>query len=438
MKFTIIYTRLFPWLVCLLLALLIHTDVWITGGPYLVDSPSFFETLGDRSHFQQPLTYSIWLGVFKTIGWPNGAMFFQAYIALLLLWLATHYYVRARYRLGLLLALGLMLYFASGFPFVINTLSPDAFTGIALLSFVLLIAPSSGKGPFDRIVVTLVFLWSSSMQHGHSFLFLGLMIILSVWAIASSREIVAVKYLGLGWGLVLAAMIVLPAMHALLGQGFKTSAATHVYLMSRMAETDLLVNYLDKHCDTRSLSLCKHRDKFPMPATEFRSSGESPFYLEGGFDNPDLQQEYMRIYRSSFLDPALLWIHCRTFFEGGMTQIFSFTPNWVSGQEYPYVFRSILWVRWLLERLFVLLAVIIIIVWMLNKQKQLSKAGLFSSLLLIGLLGNAFIEAYLSGVDARLQAKVMWLLPAVSLIVVIAFLLPGPEPEDDIKAISDE
>lgn len=401
-----------------------------------MDSLSFFETLDGRSNFEQPLTYSIWLGFFKTIGWPNGAMFFQAYIALLLLWLASHYYVRARYRLGLLFALGMVLYFASGFPFVINTLSPDAFTGIALLSFVLLIAPSSGKGPFDRIVVTLVFLWSSSMQHGHSFLFLGLMIILSIWAITSSREIVAVKYLGLGWGLVLAAMIVLPAMHALLGQGFKSSAATHVYLMGRMAESDLLGKYLDKHCTPTNFSLCKYRENLPMPANAFRNSIESPFYLEGGFENPDLQQEYMRIYRSSFKDPELLWIHTRTFFEGGMTQVFSFTPNWVSGQEYPLVFQSILWVRWLLERLFVLLAVVIIIVWILNKQKQMSKAGLFSSLLLIGLLGNAFIEAYLSGVDARLQAKVMWLLPAISLIVVIAFLLP--DHDDDIKAITDE
>lgn len=438
MKYTIIYTRLYPWLLCLLLALLVHTDVWITGGPYLVDSPSFFETFTDRANFQQPLTYSIWLGVFKTLGWPNGAMFFQAWIAMMLLWLATHYYVRARYRLGLLITLGLVLYFASGFPFVINTLSPDAFTGIALLSFVLLIAPSSGKGPFDRIVVTIVFLLSSSMQHGHSFLFLGLMVLLSVWAIISSREIIAVKYLGLGWGLVLAAMIVLPSMHAVLGHGFKTSAATHLYLMSRMAETELLEKYLDKNCEAKSLSLCKYRHVLPMPAEKFRTDAESPFYLEGGFDNPDLQREYMRIYRSSFKDPELLWLHGRTFFAGGLTQIFSFTPNWISGQEYAPAFRFILWVRWLLERLFVLLAVIIVTVWMLNKHKKLSKSGLFVSLLILGLLGNAFIEAYLSGVDALLQAKVMWLLPAVSLILVLAYLVPEPEPDVDVKPVSDE
>ncbi len=424
MNLALIYTRLVPWTICLFLALLIYSDVWWVGEPYEVDARGFFESLQDQASFLHPLTYSIWLGVFKAIGWANGALFFQAYIALMLIWLAMHYYVRARYRLGLLIAFGLLLYFATGFPFIINMMSPDAFTGIALLSFVLLIAPSPGKGPFDRIVVTLVFLWSGSMQHGHAFLFLVLMIILSVWAISSSREIIAVKYLGLGWGLVLAVMIVLPSLHAMLGQGFRSSGASHVYLAGRMAENNIMSKYLELHCDKKELALCKYREMLPMSSATFRNSPESPFHREGGFDNEDTRREYLHVFRTSFLHPALLWMHFKVFVGDGIMQIFSFTPEWVKSEGYGDVFRSIIFIRWLLERLFVLLAVVVISVWMLNKNPYLSKVGLFTSLMVCGLIGNAFIEAYLNGVDGTLQAKVMWLLPVTSLILVMAFLSP--------------
>jgi len=176
---------------------------------------------------------------------------------------------RGPVRCEMLIFLGLVVFLAFGttLPWFVGQIMPDAFTGLAPLSFFLLLYDSEMS--LERTVLTcIVFCISIGTHITHLLAITALLAaILILRAFGRFREFWPARPTKNIVCFVLVPMIAVAGLFGLsnwrAGYGFVLSPGKSVFLLGRLIESGLASAYLQQQCKTENLTPCKYLHNLP-------------------------------------------------------------------------------------------------------------------------------------------------------------------------------
>jgi hypothetical protein len=248
--------------------------------------------------------------------------------------------------------------------------------------------------------------------------------------------------------IVLSSWFILPSINYLIEKKFILSKGTHVFLMSHLTDTRILKQFLDENCNKtefKECKLCLYKDSLPVDLASFIwSSG----ILEktGGWENS--REEYNKIIKATLTTPKYLLLNIyRSFTYGliqltqnkigeGLTAYNDWSPpyslikekfnnelnNYLNSKQNKWngvnlkfdllnTFHTIL----------ILISISIVLTLMTSSiiKNFDNTSVLFVIFIIISIIVNSFFTAGLNNPYARYQARVVWLLPFSTIILII-------------------
>jgi hypothetical protein len=354
-------------------------------------------------------------------------------------------------RFGRLGLLGLLAW-VSGFAWYSGQLMPDIFTATGLLALGLLVLGRFHSW-FEQVAL-LATLLLCAMMHNSNVLSYTLAC-LGVGALAWQQRLFGRGLLRRAHWLaatttVLAAWLVLPALHATFGGGFTLSRASPVFLLARFIEGGVVDRYLAEHChDANAPWLCEVRDQLPNDAITFLWDDNSPYNKSGGL-KANLEA-YRGIVRAILTSPRYypqlasmgaqstlrqlthvghgdgLWANLQN------SSPYNALPILVPYEMKPYLNsmqnHNALHFEDINARTYAaqLLSLVVLLLALAAAHRGRLPAPAVPALLLLavwclGLVANAFVVGTLANVIDRLQGRAAWLLPLGALLLVVQWL----------------
>ncbi|PSR14152.1 MAG: hypothetical protein DA408_18205 [Bacteroidetes bacterium] len=374
----------------------------------------------------------------------------QGFMLTYLLWLWVFYFGWKKHQRLQLLGLVFLLTFFTGASIQVSQLIPDVFASLLLLSAGLLVlAPALTRK--HLVVTSLLFFFSLVTHNSHLLILWAIAILWAILGLLRWRPAGTPQTLR-RWGLVLllglAAQVAIPTSSWLGGQGFRSSRAGHVFLMTRMVDWGIIDRYLEKACPEKGYRFCEYRDQIPK-ANFLWDYENSPLYKTGGWEANEA--EYQAILKDILRQRQLRGPLILYALEDAWKQFFSLAigdTTWNNPEQsiahlsislyYPALERSFLWSlqqRSLLEfttlnlhHRYLIGGCLSVAVILLLSNLKINQTRQLLCFVLIGLLANAAVCGILSGVFDRYQCRVVfliiiplyllfWQLPAVQLFI---------------------
>ena len=324
----------------------------------------------------------------------------------------------------------------TGISWYTSQLMPDVFLPLVVLSFWLLGFHWSRLQLFERMgfgVIALLGLLSHM-----SCLALAMGLVLVVWA----ARLICRRRPGLEISLrpplavVLAALLLMPAMHLVLtGKGGYTPGGP-IFLFGRLVQDGIVKRWLSEHCPSAGIKLCGLQQRLPATADEFLWTGQSPFQDIGGWHGgAEPEIKHLTLAAVTAYPGMTLWTTLRSTAQQALKVatgdalhedhsdtrgfLISFLPSIAqpfnaARQQQEGISRDLFD---LLNRVHVpiaqvsFFALLPMAVWLVRiGRPDLAALALF---VLVALLGNAFICGALSNPHDRYQSRLIWLAPLV-------------------------
>lgn len=422
---------------CLLIPGLFNRFPLVNGdtGAYIENAYMLYVPL-DR-----PLGYSVFLrlGLMDLSLWIP--VLLQALtLSGLMLALTQHFlgtsYTRWRFMLAMLI-LGI---FTSAGWFAAQ-ISPDIFSGILILTALCL-----ALVPMPRIWRWLLYglvLLTILCHNSNLLLTAGAGVLLLVLSIRrrSLRRIGLELFLPTVVG-----GLTLCTMNLIAERGFRPSAGSHVFLMSRMVETGLAEEFLQDYCalDTPRYRLCDWQGKLPVHQWDFMWGTESPLYAAGGW--LAVEPEYNRIIGRTLRRPKYIGLHLRYATIGTLQQLPlieigdglqrfdpgtspydrvswnlpSQLPAFRASRQFDYKLHLDTWNRILIPAEILLMLAPLLFLRRRTPGSRIFRNALFFTLLLLVI--NAAMTATFATVVPRYEARVIWILPFLSTLYILRWL----------------
>ncbi len=269
------------------------------SGGYISNSYTLFVPI-DR-----PVTYSAFIRVASLNGatlW--GVVAAQALVVSALLFTITHHAWYTGFSRVKFIAVMLLMGLATSAGWTAGEIMPDIFTPVMLLSLCILIWVTCSVTARWLLYILIL----GCMLLHNSNLMMGILLSLLLIAYALRTRNGAIMRAGIillsisaaGW-------LSLSAMNAIAGRGFRPSAASHVFIMSRMMENGIADVYVNEHCPTEPSTLCAFKGRLPDRQWVFMWDSGSALYAAGGWQATEA--EYTRIIRRTLFTPKYLALH---------------------------------------------------------------------------------------------------------------------------------
>lgn len=322
-----------------------------------------------------------------------------------------------------------------GLSWYTGQLMPDFLTGIAFLCLLIGLHPLAGMNM--RIAAGIFFMLAAASHISHPVFLLALIILLYMSGVLF-RGIV-VDFIKTGRFPLYIFLTVLSYLLMLT----PVSKSSHVFLMGTLVENGILKEYLEKHCGEKHYTLCDWKDRLPGKAWEFIWE---PGALDAGGGWKGTKTEYREIIRGTFTDPVLLKKHISKSVSNTFRQLSLMKNGDGNGPFLPGSLND----RRISERVgmeidsfrqarqqqglgrmlilnpvipwFVLFSISLMsIIVFLTRKKQKGWIYLFL-FVCIAVIVNAFICATFSGATDRLNGRIIWLIPMISIMMVWSLL----------------
>lgn len=433
-----------PVFICIAALLLCYMGFY-NGFP-IVDSDTgayIFSGFTNTVKEDRPIIYGLFLRHISLAESLWLVIFVQSLILSYSLYLFFRYFAKTQqftlYFMGFLLTIILF----TGASVTVSQLMPDVFTSVLMLLFMVLFF-GENVSRRHQVIAGILFLLAMGVHNSH-YAIIGLFLIVAtiialVCKIRKKTAFISWKKLGMAWSFLVAAWLLVCTVHASLGSKFALSRGTHVFTMSRLIDMGIINPYLDEVCATKNYKLCPYKDNFPW---DFIWDYEhSPLYKTGGW--LDNEEEFNAIIGDVLTRPKYLKQYLIRSFEASIEQFFTFTvgPNnpLLEGSS-PHISINrfyhnqvkeffatkqavgILKYDWLnnLQAVFILVCLFIYVILLYSGVLD-KNTRIMLWVLLALVFANAFVCGALSGVVARYQARVIWL---VALPLVICFTEKG-------------
>ncbi len=381
---------------------------------------------GDR-----PITYGLFLRFFSL----NGVSFWiPAFVqALIISWLIVKLIQRlvgGRRLFANALTVFIVLSLTS-LSWTVSEIIPDIWTGIALLSAVLIFLNRETR--LVKFFLLLIYFCAVATHLSNILIFTGVFLVLMLAKSFVKDEMIRKGFwinilllLGASW-------LTVPVI------GRASQKSQHVFLMASMLEKGVLKKYLDENCDQKNYQLCRFKESLPTDPNVFIWDQNSPLYQQGGWDAT--KEDYDLILHDIYTSPKYLFLFLQKSLEGAWRQIFECH---LAEGNYPFpagthvdaavqesapgdttMYRNA-WQQQhnIVERIdamnninyVVLIGAALLLLYVWIKGKLRGTPALISGMLTSGYLFNVLVCATFAQVNARYGSRLSWVFP-------LAFLL---------------
>jgi hypothetical protein len=420
-------------------ALLMAPALW-NGYPLIYyDTEDYVEI----SFNWQPILWRIMTyGGFAWIGQPFGTLWAvawaQALVAAWMLHEAVWCWI-ARYRPQVYAALGLVLAVLTGLPWVTSQILADVFSGLSILG-VAVLAFGDGLPRWRRLALVPLVALAISQHMSHVAVTSGMVLVLVVLRLISPLSLRMPRPRLLFPAVAVAlGVLTVPAVHWLAtGRAFFSESGA-VLQLALFVQDGLAKKYLDEVCPQgAAFKMCEHKEELPYTADEFLW-GASPFGEMGGWTG--LHDEAGAIVKGA---ARMFPLETAEAMLGNMaTQLDLIASgedlvpmSWhfvkTEMKRYPRDFKAFRFSRQnrpegidftLLNQIQVPVAqaaqaallVFLVVAW---RRRDRVSAGLLT-IVIVAILGNAFVCGALSNPHDRYQNRIIWLALFASSIAAI-------------------
>ncbi len=416
-----------------------------------VDSGWYFHMPLDR-----PITYSIFVRIASGSGislW--GVVLWQTLILVYFLQRISRKVLGDRYRHNLFLAIILLLSGFTSAGWTTSHVMPDIFTAILLLAVAdFFLSPPAG---IKVRILYFLFLFSIIQFHNSNLLLMLVFCILAGGYAFFGRKKGYAKKIGFLFGATVCSFVSLSLFNLWQGNGFRPSASTHLFLISRMAENGILDKFLGQYCPTEHYELCKVQGNTGERQWDFMWSDKG--FLHDKASWHQMEHEYNQIVFRSVTRPQYLAMHLYESIEGTIRQIPQCTVNTFaqgkgstpynaiekhlsqeikeyrnSLQQLNQLQGQMIYVNGIIFIFLIVLMVFTLFCWpSILRQPDFRNWYFFLLLALSGILINAWVTATFSTVIDRLQARVFWLLPFAGILFLVKQYLLRKNPVETLR-----
>ena len=330
--------------------------------------------------------------------------------------------------LGLILTVSLFM----GGSLEASWLMPDVFTGIGILCLGLLLFYQNLK-LIDWLVLVILLMISIAVHNSHVYIYMGILLLLLVgWFFRVSREFY--KYAGLKVNNFLELFVIVIVIYIGIttinylnfGKG-TNSRGGQVFLFANMVEMGLIDEYLAENCSSSNFTICQYKDSIP---NNFLWEANSPIHKNGGWNGNE--DEYSFIVKDILSNPKYLFPFIRKGVFNSLKQFFRFEIGYEINKsservdsainkfypiDYFYFYHDkqnnnklkFQLINYTQKIIFSLS--LLFYVYILFYRKSAAQIKLLLIFIVVALVVNAIVCGVFSGVYARYQSRVVWLLP---------------------------
>ncbi|MEM6273086.1 MAG: hypothetical protein AAF998_26975 [Bacteroidota bacterium] len=343
----------------------------------------------------------------------------------------------------------------SGLGWYAGQLMPDIFAP-ALLLVIFLIVFDENAHWGHRLGWT-VLVWGLAFTHySHVTMGLALVFLLALGFTVELRrkKTGRTRLYRLGWvtGGIFAAVFSLFLVNQQNGFGWRMTRASHVFLTGRVVANGMLGAYLKETCPDRDWRLCPYKDNLPYSATNFIWNDNSPFKQTGYWF--DSQEEYSAMLADMIRRPKYLAWFALEGLEAGLQQVLHIrvgegvAPYGANSSPWKFFERQMpeklplyqasrqaqgLDFTWINAAQFLLFGgSVLALFFAFGPWKSHLNPEFFQlfAVLIMGYLLNAFLTAALGNTYDRLQARMVWQVILLGMLVVRQVYLVR-KPKDD-------
>ncbi len=322
---------------------------------------------------------------------------------------------------------------------VTGYLMPDIFGGILLLSILLFLSNKPG-GTKLQLIYCLIIFAAIIIHNSHFLIVLLFSSVLTAYGLIKKYKVLVQKSLTL-LSMSLLGWLLMCTINAASGSGFTFSRGSHVFMVTKFAETGILNRYLSENCSTKKLKMCDYQDKIPTMSYDFLWLPQSPLYLTGGWDSNKVDFNIM--IHDVFTTPRYLKMFIEKSSIATMREMcqvqapdnVTYQGNWASVawqrvgtffsdelNEYTLSKQNTESISATNCNIVYYLFFILSTIWVLFLPGLLSREIKFIySCMLLFFFFNAFVTSTFSTVIYRFQYRVFWILPATNAILLIKY-----------------
>jgi hypothetical protein len=317
---------------------------------------------------------------------------------------------------------------------------PDIFTAILLLLVALYLHEKSGF--LRNEVVYPILIFGVIAIHNSHFLIIAVLSVLLITGALLKKNYTVVRKALTMLTLAIGFFFLMCNMNLNYGNKFTFSKGSHVFMITKFAETGILKAYLDDNCEKKHLKLCNFKDNIHPVSWIFLWDDNSPLTVTGGWDANEREDKEIindvfttPKYATLFAQKSLIYT-AKQLFTVGVPDITTIqgtnsmpyrmiaanfsdeTGEYITAKQNSTGFHgdtcNIVYIFFF--------AVTSLIV--LSFSGIMVSPGIrrIYSFVLIYLVVNAFVSATFSTVLPRYQCRVFWLLPATNIIVIARHL----------------
>lgn len=433
-----ISTRLIPFLG----ALLFLSVAFVNGFPLVENDTANYIITGIEDQISPDRTPFYGLFLRFTSMWSS--LWFTVFAQSLLLAFALSRYIKLvfgeRVPAGLMTSLYMVIAGFTAISWMASFLMPDVFTGILVL-IATLYFNEKDRFRFSEFVYPFFLLGIISIHNSHfliasatSVIFITAGLVQRKWQLL--RRALTMLAMAIGF------FFLMCNMNNNYGNGFTFSKASHVFMITKFAETGILKKYLDDNCEKKQLKLCAFKENIQPVSWVFLWADNSPLTVTGGWDAN--KKDDSIIIHDIFTTPKYLGLFaqksliytCKQLFTAGVpseatvlgegTMMHRTINDYFKDEAGEYVTSMQNSTRFHgdLNNIFYIMFFLFTSLILLVFPNQLLTSEIKRIYLFIGvfIIINAFVTATFSTVLPRYQCRVFWILPATNIVVIARYL----------------
>lgn len=315
----------------------------------------------------------------------------------------------------------------------VSHLMPDIFTSIVIMNYCLLLLGHQ-LNRIERGTALVLLVIGLGMHNMHFLIVLGLTILLFLgsfwkpWKQVYQQLRITYKRMALIVLVLVSSYLLVCSLHYTRHNGlFLATRGGSIFLFARLCDFGIAQAYLDEHCEENATGICTEKEELGQ-SVKFLW-GDSYLNRNGGFHENN--QTYFNFYNKKILTtPKYLKQYIIRSVEATFMQLITFeqelTPveNWTLeaiDKHYPfYSFAarsslqqtstfSLLSFRNYLQTI-VLFCALIVLFYLFWNTTYTTEHKAIALLILTSLFINAFVAGAASGVYARYQSRIVWLI----------------------------
>lgn len=399
----------------------------------------------------RPIVYGIFIRIFSMALTPWLVIVVQNLLTSFILFTTIKTIIAEHQRRSVIhVVLTFLLTVFTGIAWYSNQLMPDYTTPFVILILFILLC-NDRLTIFIKTILTLVLVYSFMAHLSHLLLGISFILFSIIYFLAKRRtmQFAFLKRLIYCNVIVLMSWAMLSIINKVIDKEFSISKGSHVFLMAHLNDCGILQKFLCDHCQDENWCnhpLCEYKDSLPNDAAGFIWNG-GIIDSCGGWKNS--QPAFSRILSANISEPRYLVMNLYKFTQYGLVQLgqnevghgltsyLNTTPQEQIEKWFPLELNNYQnsrqnrwngqtlrfeWVN-LCQQMLIIISCIILSITLLNHTIAVQineRIKLLLLFILLGILMNAMITGGLNSPYGRLQARVIWLLPFGTLLLMFS------------------